>query len=105
MATEITNNISAASGALAGSQIPTPPPRNVESASPDARIAQSTAAAEVSSTQPQSGDDRAIQRQNSRSEGGFDLQERPKDLSGGDSDSAPPSEPPKKDSSILNKVA
>lgn len=105
MPTEITNNISAASGALASSQIPTPQPRTTDAVSPEARVAQSSAAAEVSSTQAQTGDERAIQRRNSRSEGGFDLQERPKDLGGESSDSAPPADPPKKDSSQLNKVA
>ena len=105
MPSEITNNISAASGALVGSQIPTPQPRNAEAASPETRIAQSSAAAEVSTTQAQTGEDRAIQRQNTRSEGGFDSQERPKDLGGESSDSSPPAEPPKKDSSQLNKVA
>lgn len=106
MPTEITNNISAASGAIASSQVPTPQPRNVESISPEAKIAQSSAAAEVSSTQGQSGENRTIQRQEARSEGGFESQERPKGLGGGISDSAPPADPPKKDStSQLNTVA
>jgi|LakMenEpi03Aug12_release.lakeMendotaPanAssembly.Ray.scaffolds.fasta_scaffold2184956_1 hypothetical protein len=105
MPSEITNNIGLASGALASNQVPTPQPRTAEAVSPEARVAESSAAAQVSSTQPQSGDERAIQRQDARSEGGFDSQERPKDLGGGSNDSAPRAEPPKKDSSQLNTVA
>ena len=107
MPSEIINSIGQASGAVAASQLPTNQIRGAESATtPTAQLQQTRAAAEVSATQAQTDQQRTIQRDTKRSEGGFSGQERPKDSQRSDAEPQETTSPsPRSEPGRLSRVA